>query len=87
MVNALESMPNGGVLTIQTDMCKKHEGCVAVYIIDTGCGIDDENMAKIFEPFVGGCNKFVDFCATTGEILLGRVGVWVGGIDVFSNFG
>lgn len=60
MVNALESMPNGGVLTIQTDMCKKHEGCVAVYIIDTGCGIDDENMAKIFEPFFTTKNRGVE---------------------------
>jgi signal transduction histidine kinase len=57
MVNALESMPNGGTLTIKTDTCKRHEGCVTVYISDTGCGIPDEIMDKIFEPFFTTKNK------------------------------
>ncbi|MBV6518819.1 MAG: hypothetical protein DCC43_01970 [Candidatus Brocadia sp.] len=51
MVNALESMPDGGALTIKTDICKKHEGCVTVHISDTGCGIQPEIKEKIFEPF------------------------------------
>ena len=52
IVNALESMPNGGKLTIKTDACKKHGGCVTVCVIDTGCGISAENIDKIFEPFL-----------------------------------
>jgi Signal transduction histidine kinase len=51
MVNALESMPDGGALTIKTDICKQHEGCVTVHISDTGCGIQPEIKEKIFEPF------------------------------------
>ena len=57
MVNALESMPNGGKLTIKTDACKKHGGCVTVSIIDTGCGIHDRIVDKIFEPFFTTKNK------------------------------
>lgn len=57
MVNALESMPNGGTLTIKTDTCKRHERCVTVSISDTGCGIRNEIMDKIFEPFFSTKNK------------------------------
>lgn len=57
MVNAIESMPNGGTITIKTDICKKHTACVTVYIIDTGCGIQDEITNKIFEPFFTTKNK------------------------------
>lgn len=57
MINALESMPNGGKLTIKTDACAKHEECVTVYITDTGCGIRGEIMDKIFEPFFTTKNK------------------------------
>ncbi len=51
MVNAIESMPGGGSLTIKTDFCRRHEACIAVCIGDTGCGIREEIMDKIFEPF------------------------------------
>ena len=57
MINALESMPNGGTLTIKTDTCKKHESCITVYITDTGCGISNETINKIFEPFFTTKNK------------------------------
>jgi signal transduction histidine kinase len=57
MVNAIESMPNGGRLTIKTDICKKHTDCVTVCISDTGCGISDGVVDKIFEPFFTTKNK------------------------------
>ena len=57
MVNALESMPDGGTLTIKTDTCKEHNNCVTVYIADTGCGIREELKDKIFEPFFTTKNK------------------------------
>ncbi|HHT9106276.1 MAG TPA: sensor histidine kinase [Candidatus Wujingus californicus] len=57
MVNALESMPDGGTLTIKTDTCKEHDSCVTVYIADTGCGIREELKDKIFKPFFTTKNK------------------------------
>jgi signal transduction histidine kinase len=57
MVNALESMPDGGTLTIKTDTCKEHNNCVTVCIADTGCGIREELKDKIFEPFFTTKNK------------------------------
>src|SRR3989337_590374 len=57
MVTALESMPDGGTLTIETDTCKEHDNCVTVCIADTGCGIREELKDKIFEPFFTTKNK------------------------------
>lgn len=57
MVNAIESMPNGGTMTIRTDICKDHERCVAVSITDAGYGICSEIKNKIFEPFFTTKNK------------------------------
>ena len=47
--NAIESMPNGGVLRIRL----RQTGANAIFTIaDTGTGIPEELMSKIFEPFV-----------------------------------
>ena len=46
--NAIEAMPNGGILTIQLSDTE-HE--VEIYICDTGMGISKENLEKIYTPF------------------------------------
>lgn len=63
VVNARDSMPNGGKLTIETDnvyldreYVKNHVGTqagphVMLAVSDTGYGIDEETMGRIFEPF------------------------------------
>ena len=48
MINALQSMPEGGILTINA-FCR--ESKVILEVSDTGEGIEEENILKIFDPF------------------------------------
>lgn len=48
--NAIESMPNGGVITISTDCCTKSKS-IKIEISDTGQGIPKEAIEEIFVPF------------------------------------
>ncbi|SMC85570.1 PAS domain S-box-containing protein [Desulfocicer vacuolatum DSM 3385] len=48
--NAMEAMPRGGELTIKAGINEMPPG-VWVTVTDTGVGIPNENMDKIFEPF------------------------------------
>lgn len=62
-VNARDAMPSGGSLSISTDMVKLDEGFCRVHgygnkgayalisVTDTGSGIDERSLKKIFEPF------------------------------------
>ncbi len=47
VINACEAMPTGGTLTIKARTMNGH---IALSVSDTGIGISDENMKKIFEP-------------------------------------
>ncbi|MCF7943343.1 MAG: PAS domain S-box protein [Spirochaetia bacterium] len=46
--NAIAAMPDGGVLSIST--CRKDDR-VLIQVKDTGFGISEDNMTKIFEPY------------------------------------
>lgn len=47
--NSVQAMKNSGTLTITTDI--NSDGDIVVDITDTGDGIAEENIAKIFSPF------------------------------------
>ncbi|GHV89597.1 PAS domain-containing sensor histidine kinase [Spirochaetia bacterium] len=46
--NAAAAMGEGGILTVKT---KKHDAEALISIQDTGTGIPEENLSKIFEPY------------------------------------
>jgi len=48
ILNAIQAMPKGGVLTIRTSA---DDNTVEIEVSDTGCGISPENMPKLFTPF------------------------------------
>jgi two-component system NtrC family sensor kinase len=49
-VNSADAMPDGGELTITTDL-NKEKNEIIIEITDTGIGISEENLDKIFDPF------------------------------------
>ncbi|MBN2407874.1 MAG: GAF domain-containing protein [Elusimicrobia bacterium] len=49
--NALEAMEHDGVLTIEADIDKEKQDFLRVEVSDTGHGITEENMNKIFDFF------------------------------------
>jgi len=50
LINAAQSMPEGGELTVETSKVKFKEE-IQIDIKDTGIGIPPENLKKIFDPF------------------------------------
>ncbi|MBY0248339.1 MAG: response regulator [Nitrospiraceae bacterium] len=62
-VNARDAMPQGGTLTIETAVTELDDAFVRNHpeitpgkyarlsVTDTGCGMDQETLAKLFEPF------------------------------------
>jgi two-component system NtrC family sensor kinase len=48
IINAVEAMPGGGKLTLGSRFVA---GRVEIYVSDTGLGIAQENLTRIFDPF------------------------------------
>src|SRR5262249_31751373 len=56
MLNAEQAMPGGGQLTIQASKSaecgvRSAESAIELSLIDTGTGMSEEVMAKVFRPF------------------------------------
>lgn len=57
VLNAADAMPNGGTVTIRSRVCQRanQDGAVVPWlqlvVADDGEGMDDETLARVFEPF------------------------------------
>jgi len=49
--NAVQAMPDGGVLRIITSYSEGVKNHISIIVADTGCGIDRDSLEKIFVPF------------------------------------
>lgn len=82
-VNAIQAMPNGGNLIMQTYSNKSH---IILIIQDTGIGISEDNIPKIFDPFF----SMKDSETNTGlglSVVHGIVSAFKGEIKIESNLG
>jgi PAS domain S-box-containing protein len=63
-VNARDAMPNGGTISVATELCTLEENYppvlagelkpgryASIAVSDTGCGMSKETMSRVFEPF------------------------------------
>ncbi|MGA1795961.1 MAG: ATP-binding protein [bacterium] len=76
IVNAIQAMPAGGVLTITG---AEKDGWVEVAFLDTGEGIPQENLNKIFEPLFStkdlGTGLGLSVCQSIIDMHKGRIGI------------
>jgi len=49
LLNAIQAMPNGGLLTVRGKTTS--DRAIEVEVIDTGVGISEENIGSVFDPF------------------------------------
>ncbi|MFH1984265.1 MAG: ATP-binding protein [Pseudomonadota bacterium] len=81
--NAIQAMPDGGTLTIQTHASAEH---VFMSVADNGCGMAAETIEQIFTPFF--TTKDIDQGSGLGlSVAHGIVRAHGGSIDVHSRVG
>jgi signal transduction histidine kinase len=81
IINAKQAMPDGGQLVIRT---AEQGDTVALYLIDTGCGMDQQTMSRMFEAFFSTKPSGSGLGLPTTEKIIGAHG---GQISVQSEVG
>ena len=80
--NAIQAMPKGGQLTVKSEVPSPE--WVAISFIDTGTGISEENMGKLFEPLFTTKAKGIGLGLPIAETLIKAHG---GAIEMQSEVG
>jgi len=92
MLNAIQAMPEGGTLTIASSTARavrirdSYKNAVRIDITDTGVGISQENLKKLFTPFFTTKEKGVGVGLGL-SVVHGIIGKHKGKIDVESEPG
>jgi two-component system, NtrC family, sensor histidine kinase PilS len=85
LMNAVQSMPEGGTLGIETKpMRLGDEDFLLIRVIDSGCGIAENELAKIFEPFYTNKEKGTGLGLAVVSKIVER---YQGRIDIESTYG
>jgi signal transduction histidine kinase len=82
ILNAIQAMPEGGELTITTDT--RDPAWLTISIADTGVGIPEENIEKVFEPLFTGKAKGIGLGLAISKTFVEGHG---GSIDLQSEIG
>jgi signal transduction histidine kinase len=71
VLNAIQSIEEDGVLSVETKMAKLDDKkeYAEIKIADTGCGIEEKDLRKIFEPFFTNKDKGTGL----GLTIVGRI--------------
>ncbi len=51
VINSIQAMPNGGVLSISSNFENKDSPTIKITFVDTGIGMDEETLKNLFNPF------------------------------------
>jgi signal transduction histidine kinase/GAF domain-containing protein len=78
-LNAIQAMPNGGTLSAKTNILNK--GRIKISISDTGSGISEENIKRVFSPFFSTKERGIGLGLSITEKLVAELG---GEIDLSS---
>ncbi len=81
ITNAVQAMPEGGKLAI---VARQKDSSIEVEIVDTGCGIPEEAMGKLFEPLYTTKAKGIGLGLAVCKSIIERHD---GHIEVESNMG
>ncbi|MCK5898612.1 MAG: hybrid sensor histidine kinase/response regulator, partial [Methylococcales bacterium] len=80
--NAIKYNRPTGMVTVRVDA--RNQGKIKLWVIDTGYGINDEDLKKLFQPFerlsakdgvIPGNGIGLSFCEKLMALMEGRIGV------------